>query len=172
MSSQETCFYDLKKTRRHNFSDIKLLNCDLINTTQYLCLALVNEPLKSVQKGSFRDSLLPPGEVASQRTEGGGVVRGNWIWVTKIVLFQAVTHCHRAAPVWAQGQKRENIGSFTVKIHACGHNTAAGKQAAYSKLPEFSPSLKHPQHKWILHCFLTFSFIAQWNKNTKSPRTK
>lgn len=37
------------------------------------------------------------------------------------------------------------------------------------RLPEYSRSLKRPQHRWILHCFLTFSFIRQWNKNTKKP---
>ena len=38
--------------------------------------------------------------------------------------------------------------------------------------PEQSFGLKRPQHKWSLHCFLTFSFIRQWNKKTKNPETE
>lgn len=40
------------------------------------------------------------------------------------------------------------------------------------KVPELSVNLKRPQHRWILHCFLTFSFIKQWNRNMKNPATK
>ena len=35
--------------------------------------------------------------------------------------------------------------------------------------PEFSASLILPQHRYILHCLLTFSFTAQWNTNIKKP---
>lgn len=38
-------------------------------------------------------------------------------------------------------------------------------------LPEHSCSLKAPQHKCILHCLRTFSFMRQWNTKIKKPGT-
>lgn len=36
-------------------------------------------------------------------------------------------------------------------------------------VPEYSSSRKRPKQRWILHCFLTFSFIRQWKRKMKSP---
>lgn len=38
-------------------------------------------------------------------------------------------------------------------------------------VPEYSSRRKRPQQRWILHCFLTLSFIRQWNIKIKNPRT-
>lgn len=32
--------------------------------------------------------------------DGGGVVRGDWVTVNKMVLFEVTAHCDRTAPVW------------------------------------------------------------------------
>lgn len=37
--------------------------------------------------------------------------------------------------------------------------------------PEYSSRRKRPKQRWILHCFLTFSFIRQWKRKMKSPET-
>lgn len=57
-----------------------------------------------------------------------------------------------------------------VKINvSCLHSNCCSFK---KQLPEWSLSLNRPQHKWILHCFLTFSFIRQWNKKRKKPETQ
>lgn len=37
------------------------------------------------------------------------------------------------------------------------------------QVPELSDSLKRPQQRYLLHCFWTFSFKAQWKINMNRP---
>lgn len=49
--------------------------------------------------------------------DGGGVVRGHWVRVNKMVLFEVTAHCDRTAPVWTQGGPEwENNTSSVLKI--------------------------------------------------------
>lgn len=51
--------------------------------------------------------------------------------------------------------------------------TAASKEGSCELfLPELSASRNLPQQRCLLHCFCTFSFIAQWNTNINKPATK
>lgn len=42
-------------------------------------------------------------------------------------------------------------------------------QCSEQSLPEFSDRRKRPQQRYLLHCFCTFSFRAQWKKKMKRP---
>lgn len=94
-----------------------------------------------------------------------GAVRSQWLRVDKVFLFEVTARCRRAAPVW----RRETMTyTFISIIHAQGLTLFSSWSTV---VPESSLGLNRPQHKWILHCFLTFSFIRQWNKKTKNPGT-
>lgn len=96
----------------------------------------------------------------------GGAVRSDWVRVYKNVLFAC---CHSVAPVWKQKKNQTTLLMWTLffnMFHVYKYRFVKCLE------PEQSFGLKRPQHKWSLHCFLTFSFIRQWNKKTKNPETE
>lgn len=40
------------------------------------------------------------------------------------------------------------------------------------QIPELSDSLNRPQQRYLLHCFWTFSFMAQWKINMNRPEER
>lgn len=72
----------------------------------------------------------------------------------------------------SENGKKQNKASLTIRT--LFFNMFHIRMHCFAKwlVPEQSLGLKRPQHRWSLHCFLTFSFIRQWNKNTKNPGTE
>lgn len=157
------------------------------NVILYMCLLLDGG---KIQGESSREFHMDP---AVPRGGGLGFCGGVWVlptgwgrcWNRLIQSWQGCSYCgdpplSRFRSILTTGDKREKeiIYLETTFVQQSDHCAAASPwcpQAfflALKKVPEYLPWPKRPQYKWILHCFLTFSFIRQWNTNTKNPGTK
>lgn len=60
----------------------------------------------------------------------------------------------------------------SIRSNAIGFKCFQMKPVNPRPLPELSASRNLPQQRWRLHCFWTFSFIAQWKMNINKPVTR
>ena len=128
----------------------------------------------------------PVGSAGSKRAGGQRFAQVVWAHLLSVVRGCLTPVCKRGEPKHARTKRRVTfawllLGSFVnllaricLSVHPSSicHLTSLHASLSVCLSPELSASLKRPQHKYLLHCFCTFSFSAQWNTKMNRPENR
>lgn len=97
-------------------------------------------------------------------------------WLSFYTLIKCLSVFSAAVGMWPESCRqiwqdscRETWFSSNVLLWTFEINLRQTDRETDRQVPELSDSLNRPQQKYLLHCFWTFSFSAQWKMNMNRP---